>query len=117
MDKEKADMIIYTTEDGLTKVETTFDGDTVWLSIDQMAELFQRDRSVIGKHVRNIFKEGELEKESVWAKFAYTATDGKVYNAVNEDLNADKHSPASSARNTKRRVRGMLMSVGVESSH
>ena len=80
MDKEKADMIIYTTEDGLTKVETTFDGDTVWLSIDQMAELFQRERSVIGKHVRNIFKEGELEKESVWAKFAYTATDGKVYN-------------------------------------
>ena len=80
MDKEKADMIIYTTEDGLTKVETTFDGDTVWLSIDQMAELFQRDRSVIGKHIRNIFKEGELEKESVWAKFAYTATDGKVYN-------------------------------------
>ena len=80
MGKEKADMIIYTTEDGLTKVETTFDGDTVWLSIDQMAELFQRDRSVIGKHVRNIFKEGELEKESVWAKFAYTATDGKVYN-------------------------------------
>lgn len=77
MDKEKADMIIYTTEDGLTKVETTFDGDTVWLSIDQMAELFQRDRSVIGKHVRNIFKEGELEKESVWAKFAYTASDGK----------------------------------------
>ena len=80
MNKEKADMIIYTTEDGLTKVETTFDGDTVWLSIDQMAELFQRDRSVIGKHVRNIFKEGELEKEAVWAKFAYTASDGKVYN-------------------------------------
>ena len=73
-------MIIYTSEDGLTKVETTFDGDTVWLSIVQMAELFQRDRSVIGKHVRKIFKEGELEKESVWAKFAYTASDGKVYN-------------------------------------
>ena len=54
--------------------------ETVWLSIDQMAELFQRDRSVIGKHVRNIFKEGELKKESVWAKFAYTATDGKDYN-------------------------------------
>ena len=41
-------MLIYTTEDGLTKIETNFDGDTVWLSIDQMAELFQRDRSVIG---------------------------------------------------------------------
>ena len=50
-----SEMIIYTTEDGLAKIETTFDGDTVWLSIDQMAELFQRDRSVIGKHVRNIF--------------------------------------------------------------
>ena len=70
---------MYQTEDGLTKIETTFDGDTVWLSIDQMAELFQRDRSVIGKHVRNIFKEGELEKSSVWAKFAYTASDGKDY--------------------------------------
>jgi hypothetical protein len=70
---------MYTTEDGLTKIEATFDSDTVWLSIDQMAELFQRDRSVIGKHVRNIFKEGELDKNSVWAKFAYTASDGKIY--------------------------------------
>lgn len=73
-------IIMYTTEDGLTKIETTFDEDTVWLSIDQMAELFQRDRSVIGKHIRNIFKEGELDKNSVLAKFAYTATDGKKYN-------------------------------------
>lgn len=44
-----------------------------------MAEVFQRDRSVIGKHIRNIFKEGELKKESVWAKFAHTADDGKTY--------------------------------------
>ena len=76
--QNNSEMIIYTTADGLTKIETTFDGDTVWLSIDQMAELFQRDRSVIGKHIRNIFKEGELQKESVWAKFAYTASDGKA---------------------------------------
>ncbi len=47
--------------------------------LHSMVELFQRDRSVIGKHVLNIFKEGELVKESVWAKFAYTANDGKVY--------------------------------------
>lgn len=78
-ENNKSSILIYTTEDGLAKIETTFDGDTVWLSIDQMAELFQRDRSVIGKHVRNIFKEGELQKESVWAKYAYTAADGKVY--------------------------------------
>lgn len=74
-----SEIVMYQTEDGLTKIETTFDNDTVWLSIDQMAELFQRDRSVIGKHVRNIFREGELEKNSVWAKFAYTAADGKDY--------------------------------------
>ena len=75
-----SNILMYTTEDGLTKIEATFENDTVWLSIDQMAELFQRDRSVIGKHVRNIFKEGELVKNSVWAKFAYTASDGKDYN-------------------------------------
>ena len=75
-----SNILMYTTEDGLTKIEATFENDTVWLSIDQMAELFQRDRSVIGKHVRNIFKEGELDKNSVWAKFAYTASDGKEYN-------------------------------------
>ena len=72
-------IIMYTTEDGVTKIEVTFDHDTVWLSIDQMAELFQWDKSVIGKHIRNIFKEGELVKETVWAKFAYTASDGKTY--------------------------------------
>ena len=52
---------------------------SVWLSIDQMAQLFGRDKSVIGKHVRAVFKEGELQKDSVWAKFAYTASDGKTY--------------------------------------
>ncbi len=75
----QSNIIMYETEDGVTKIEVTFDQDTVWLSIDQMAELFQRDKSVIGKHVRNIFKEGELVKEAVWAKFAYTASDGKTY--------------------------------------
>lgn len=74
-----SEIVMYQTEDGLTKIEVTFDNDTVWLSIDQMAELFQRDRSVIGKHIRNIFKEGELVKNSVWAKFAYTASDEKDY--------------------------------------
>lgn len=75
----QSSIIMYTTEDGITKIEVTFDQDTVWLSIDQMAELFQRDKSVIGKHIRNIFKEGELVKDAVWAKFAYTASDGKTY--------------------------------------
>lgn len=78
-DKPNTNIVMYTTDDGITKVEATFDNDTVWLSIDQMAELFQRDRSVIGKHVRNVFNEGELVKEAVWAKYAYTASDRKEY--------------------------------------
>ena len=74
-----SEMMIYTTEDGLTKIETTFDGDTVWLSIDQMAELFQRDKSTISRHIKNIFAEGELKREAVVANFATTAADGKTY--------------------------------------
>ena len=61
------------------KLEVRLENETVWLSIDEMSKLFGRDISVIGKHIRNIFKEGELVKDSVWAKFAYTASDGKVY--------------------------------------
>ena len=76
---QESNLLMYTTEDGLTKIEATFVNDTVWLSLEQMAELFQRDRSVIGKHIRNVFKEGELKKELVWAKFAHTADDGKTY--------------------------------------
>ena len=72
-------MIIYTTEDGLVKIETTFNDETVWLSLDQMSSLFQRDKSTISRHIKNIFEEGELIKESVVANFATTASDGKTY--------------------------------------
>ena len=68
-EQNNSEMMIYTTEDGLTKIETTFDGDTVWLSIDQMAELFQRDKSTISRHIKNIFTEGELKREEVVANF------------------------------------------------
>ena len=72
-------VVVYTTADGSVQLNVQIDRDTVWLSLDQMAELFGRDKSVIGKHVRTLFREGELQKDSVWAKFAYTASDGKVY--------------------------------------
>ena len=75
-----SNIIMYTTEDGLTKIETTFEDDTVWLSLDQMAELFQRDKSTISRHIKKIFEEGELQRNSVVANFATTAADGKVYN-------------------------------------
>ena len=54
--------------------------ETRWLSLDKISMLFERDRSVIGKHIKNIFKEKELEEKSVCANFAHTATDGKKYN-------------------------------------
>mgnify|MGYP003006375388 FL=1 len=70
---------MYTTEDGVTKVEVTFDNDTVWLSLDQIADLFQRNKSTISRHIKNIFLEGELSRNSVVANFATTGSDGKRY--------------------------------------
>ena len=75
---EKGEIILYQPNETI-KLEVRLNQETVWLSIDEMALLFDRDKSVIGKHIRNIFKEEELLKESVWAKFAYTASDNKVY--------------------------------------
>ncbi len=71
-----SNIIIYTTEDGLSKIETTFDGDTVWLSIDQMAELFQRDKSTISRHIKNIYSEEELAQEATVAYFATVQNEG-----------------------------------------
>ena len=70
---------MYTTEDGVAKVEVTFDNDTVWLSLDQIADLFQRNKSTISRHIKNIFLEGELSRNSVVANFATTGSDGKRY--------------------------------------
>lgn len=77
--ENKTSLIMYTTEDGITQIQATFDNDTVWLSIDQMAELFQRDKSTISRHIKNIFEEGEYISDSVVANFATTAKDGKTY--------------------------------------
>lgn len=91
------DLIIYTTDDGITKVKATFDGDTVWLSQEQMAELFQRDKSTISRHIRNIFTEGELDEKVVVAEIATTSPHGamegktqsnitRFYNRVTENF-------------------------------
>ena len=76
--ENQGEIILYQ-PDKEVKLEVRLENETVWLSIDEMSQLFGRDISVIGKHIRNIFKEGELVKDSVWAKFAYTASDGKIY--------------------------------------
>ena len=72
-----SNIIMYTTEDGLTKIETTFDEDTVWLSLDQMAELFQRDKSTISRHIKKIYEEGELQRDSTVANFATVQMEGE----------------------------------------
>lgn len=65
------EIIIYQTQDGQTSINVKMEGETVWLSQAQMAELFQKDRTVIGRHINNIFKEGELDKETTCANFAH----------------------------------------------
>ena len=67
---------IYQTSDGETSIDVKFQDETVWLSQAQMAELFQKDRTVIGRHINNIFKEGELERETTCANFAHVGNDG-----------------------------------------
>ena len=77
--KNKDHIVIFRTEDGKVSVDARFDEETVWLSLDQMALLFERDKSTISRHIKNVFEEGELVKEAVVANFATTAADGKEY--------------------------------------
>jgi len=79
---------IYQSPDNQVQVEVTYENDTFWLSLNQITELFGRDKSVISRHLKNIFKEGELLKESVVAKNATTAADGKIYQVEYFNLDA-----------------------------
>jgi hypothetical protein len=73
------EFLFYQTDDGRTRIQVRLDAETVWLSLNQLAELFQRDKSVISRHISNVFDEGELVRERVVANFATTAADGKTY--------------------------------------
>ncbi len=75
---EKGQIILYKTEDGSISIDVLVDNDTVWLSQEQMGLLFERDRTVINKHIRNIFSEGELKEEVVCANFAHTTQHGAI---------------------------------------
>jgi hypothetical protein len=100
---KNSDMIIYTTGDGLTKIETTFDGDTVWLSKAQMAELFQRDRSVISKHIKNVFEEGELPREGN-VQILHIANSDKPVEFYNLDVIISVGYRVKSKRGTQFRI-------------
>ena len=71
-------IVIYQTDDGKTQIDVRLDNETVWLSQAQMAELFMKDRTVISRHINNIFREGELERDVVCAKFAHTTPHGAI---------------------------------------
>ena len=73
---QHGEIIIYQTEDGLTRISVNLYEETVWLTLDQMAELFQRDKSTISRHIKNIFTEGELVREATVAKFATVQSEG-----------------------------------------
>ena len=81
MDKSKpnSEILLYTTEDGNSKIEVRLENETVWLNQSQMVELFQTTKQNISLHIRNVFKEGELEENSVVKEYLTTASDGKKY--------------------------------------
>lgn len=79
-------LILYTTEDGRDRIELRAQDGTVWLSLNRIADLFERDKSVISRHIANIFDDGELVEDSVVANFATTAADGKTYQVDHYNL-------------------------------
>jgi prophage maintenance system killer protein len=83
-----SEVVIYQAEDGNAALEVQLDHETVWLSLNQMAALFQRDKSVVSRHLRNVFQTGELMQSAVVAKNATTAADGKVYQVDYYNLDA-----------------------------
>lgn len=87
-EENQGDIVIYQTKDGETKIDVHFVDETVWLSLDQLSVLFERNKSTISRHLKNIFEEGELERDSVVAKIATTAADGKTYRVDYYNLDA-----------------------------
>ena len=76
----KGEIIIYENAEGKSRVSVRIEGETVWLSQAQMVDLFQSSKANVSEHIKHIFEEGELEKDSVVRKFRTTAPDGKNYN-------------------------------------
>jgi len=85
---ESSPIIIYQTEDGRSRIECKFEGETIWLSQALMAELFERSKKTISEHLANLFEEGEIEEDSVVRKYRTTAADGKDYEVLHYNLQA-----------------------------
>ena len=83
---ETGEIVIYQAQDGQTAIDVRLEKETVWLTLNQLATLFNRDKSVISRHISNIFKESELDANSVVAKNATTGPDGKTYQVEHFNL-------------------------------
>ena len=86
MEERHGEILIYQTEDGLTKINVKMQDETVWLTQQQLAELYQSSKSNVSEHIKHIFEEGELDEESVVRKFRTTASDGKNYSVIHYNL-------------------------------
>ena len=84
----KGEIVIYQPAEGGGRLEVRLEDQTLWLSLNQIAAVFERDKSVISRHLRNVFRDGELDRESVVAFFATTAADGKTYHVEHFNLDA-----------------------------
>jgi hypothetical protein len=104
--ESKGEIVIYKSPGGETELNVKLKEDTVWLTQSQISKLFNSERSVITKHIRNIFNSGELVKKSVCAKFAHTAPDGKTYrtNFYNLDMIISVGYRVNSKRSTHFRI-------------
>jgi prophage maintenance system killer protein len=106
LSEQKGEIVIYRTEDGKTALDVTLQEQTVWLSQDQMGNLFRKDKRTISEHISNIFKEKELQKDSVVRNFRITARDGKTYdvNHYNLDVIISVGYRVKSKRGTQFRI-------------
>ncbi|GMR18751.1 MAG: RhuM family protein [Gammaproteobacteria bacterium] len=106
MDHEKEQIVIYQADDGQTQVEVRFEHDTIWLSQAQMCDLFDKNKRTVSEHVRNVFKEGELNENAVVRKSRITAADGKSYqvNHYNLDVVISVGYRVKSQRGTQFRI-------------
>ncbi len=110
MQDAKGQVVLYK-----NRLEVRLEQDTVWLSLNQLADLFERDKSVISRHLRNVFEENELAKSSVVAKYATTATDGKVYKV--EYFNLDAIISVGYRVNSKRGTQFRIWATNVLRQH
>ena len=115
MKPDRGNVILYQSEDGKEAVNVRLAGETVWLTLTQMSEIFDRDKSVISRHLRNIFETGELAKKAVVAKNATTASDGKTYQV--EYFNLDAIISVGYRVNSKRGTQFRIWATSILKDH